>query len=84
MAAAPPFLFFPSSIFYLYHLAISKEDMNVRGLASSIHTCELNGANPFDYLTALQGNQNAIAAPTDTMPWNYLAVLDRRSASPAM
>ena len=40
---------------------------------SLIHTCELAGANPFDYLTALQRHADAVAAtPSAWMPWNYL------------
>lgn len=51
---------------------------------SLIHTCELNGANPFEYLTALQKHADAVsAAPADWMPWNYPAALARSSASPA-
>jgi len=39
---------------------------------SLIHTCELNGGNPFDYLTALQRHASAVAlAPGEWMPWNY-------------
>src|SRR6185437_15771174 len=39
---------------------------------SLIHTCELNGANPFDYLTALQRHASEVAvAPGGWMPWNY-------------
>ena len=40
---------------------------------SLIHTCELAGANPFDYLTALQRHSSELAAnPSAWMPWNYL------------
>jgi transposase len=43
---------------------------------SLIHTCELNGINPFDYLTALLRHADqAAAAPTAWMPWNYRANL---------
>ena len=39
---------------------------------SLIHTCELNGANPFDYLTDLQQHAAQVAAePAAWMPWNY-------------
>lgn len=39
---------------------------------SLIHTCELNGANPFDYLTELQRHANEVAAaPQNWLPWNY-------------
>lgn len=43
---------------------------------SLIHTCELNRANPFHYLTELQKHADQLAAaPADWMPWNYLATL---------
>ena len=36
------------------------------------HTCELNGGNPFEYLTALERHATAVAAaPEEWMPWNY-------------
>jgi len=39
---------------------------------SLIHTCELNGANPFDYLTELQRHAEQVRqAPAEWMPWNY-------------
>ena len=39
---------------------------------SLIHTCELAGANPFDYLTTLQRHGDDLATkPTAWMPWNY-------------
>jgi transposase len=39
---------------------------------SLIYTCELNDANPFDYLNALQRHPVAVAtAPQNWMPWNY-------------
>jgi len=39
---------------------------------SLIQTCELNGGNPFEYLTALQRHAAAVAAaPGEWMPWNY-------------
>ena len=45
---------------------------------SLIHTCELNGANAFDYLTKLQRHTEDLAAkPADWMPWNYRAALER-------
>jgi transposase len=40
---------------------------------SLIHTCELAGANPFDYLTELQRHTRELADnPSAWMPWNYL------------
>ena len=39
---------------------------------SLIYTCQLNQANPFDYLTELQRHADALAAcPELWMPWNY-------------
>jgi transposase len=39
---------------------------------SLIYTCQLNQANPFDYLTELQRHADALAAqPGRWMPWNY-------------
>jgi transposase len=39
---------------------------------SLIYTCELNEANPFDYLTELQRHGDELAAsPERWMPWNY-------------
>lgn len=39
---------------------------------SLIHTCRLNGANPFDYLSALQRHATAVKAnPAQWLPWNY-------------
>jgi transposase len=39
---------------------------------SLIHTCELNGANPFDYLTELQRHAADLKQkPAEWMPWNY-------------
>jgi transposase len=43
---------------------------------SLIHTCELAGANPFDYLTVLQQHRDALAAtPAAWMPWTYRETL---------
>jgi hypothetical protein len=39
---------------------------------SLIHTCELCGANPFDYLTELERHSADLSAnPQAWMPWNY-------------
>ncbi len=44
---------------------------------SLIHTCELCGANPFDYLTKLEQHAAALSTnPQDWMPWNYRLMLD--------
>ena len=47
-----------------------------------IHTCQLCGANSFDYLTELQRHTGELAAnPADWMPWNYRERLQRPEAS---
>ncbi len=46
---------------------------------SLIYTCQLNEANPFDYLTELQQHAEALAAcPERWMPWNYRDALRLR------
>ncbi len=48
---------------------------------SLIHTCELNGANAFDYLTELQKHAEEVAEnPSAWMPWNYKEALARADA----
>jgi len=48
---------------------------------SLIYTCELCGANPFDYLTELQRHASELAAaPAQWMPWNYRQTLDELTA----
>ena len=45
---------------------------------SLIHTCELNGVNPFDYLTELQKHVKELSShPDHWMPWNYYQVLQK-------
>ncbi len=49
---------------------------------SLIHTCELSGANPFAYLTALQRHADALAShPASWMPWNYRQTLEPLGAA---
>lgn len=51
---------------------------------SLIHTCELSRIDPFDYLTALQRNAEALSSAASMwMPWNYREVLDDGDAPPA-
>ena len=51
---------------------------------SLIHTCELNGANPFDYLTELQRHAGELKPkPAEWMPWNYRETLLRLTPSAA-
>lgn len=50
---------------------------------SLIHTAELAGENPFDYLVALQRNHDDVAAsPADWMPWNFREALARSAPGP--
>jgi transposase len=45
---------------------------------SLIHTCELNGANPFNHLTELQRHTEELKhKPSAWMPWNYRDTLAR-------
>jgi transposase len=45
---------------------------------SLIYTCQLNGANPFEYLTELQRNAAEVKAkPGEWMPWNYARTLQQ-------
>lgn len=49
---------------------------------SLIHTCELGGVNPFDYLTELDRHADEAAVnPQHWMPWNYRQTLDGAAAS---
>lgn len=51
---------------------------------SLIHTTELAGGNPFDYLTELLKHvPEATKAPGDWMPWNYRSTLTGLTAPPA-
>jgi transposase len=49
---------------------------------SLIHTCELGGANPFDYLTELDRHADEAGANQQQwMPWNYRQALDGTAAT---
>ena len=53
---------------------------------SLIHTAELNGIPPFEYLVALQRHHPAVALdPSEWLPWTYEATLAdlRTRASPS-
>jgi transposase len=46
-----------------------------------IHTCQLCGANSFDYLTELQRYARELTAnPAEWMPWTYSQTLERAGA----
>ncbi len=49
---------------------------------SLIHTCELNGVNPFEYLIELQKHAEELAKhPADWMPWNNRETLQQTDTS---
>ena|SRR2546425_1507926 len=49
---------------------------------SLIHSAELCGANPFDYLTELQRHADELKEnPSQWMPWNYRSTLQRAVAA---
>ena len=49
---------------------------------SLIHTCELNDANPFEYLTERQKHAAELAQnPAAWMPWNYRETLQQAGTS---
>ena len=49
-----------------------------------IHTAELCGANPFDYLVALQRHAAQVkATPGEWLPWNFGETLARMAEAPA-
>jgi transposase len=51
---------------------------------SLIHTCELCGANPFEYLTELDRHAAELSSrPQDWMPWNYRETLAGSTAPSA-
>jgi hypothetical protein len=49
-----------------------------------IHTAQLHGQNPFEYLTALLLHRAPVAErPADWLPWTYRRTLERVQALPA-
>ena len=47
---------------------------------SFIHTCQLSGTDPFEYLIELQRHAKQLAgSPQDWMPWNYRETLGQGS-----
>jgi transposase len=57
-----------NSMFYKTCQGARVGDMHM----SLIYTCELSGANPFDYLNQLQLNAaDVMTSPERWMPWNY-------------
>ena len=67
-----------NAMFYLTDNGARVGDMYM----SLIYTCQLCGANPFDYLTELQRHAPQVAAqPQNWMPWNYRDALARVPAT---
>jgi transposase len=67
-----------NALFYRSHRGAEVGDIHM----SLIHTCELCGVNPFEYLTALQRHADAVEArPTDWMPWNHRDTLTVSAAN---
>ena len=68
-----------NSLFYKTRKGAQRGDL----FMSLIHTCELNGANAFDYLAELQRHAEELKQnPSEWMPWNYRDTL-ARIATPA-
>ncbi len=69
-----------NSLFYKTRKGAQMGDL----FMSLIHTCELNGANAFDYLTELQRHSEELKRnPSEWMPWNYRDTLARLAAPAA-
>jgi len=67
-----------NSLFYKTERGAEVGDIHM----TLIHTCELYGANPSDYLTELQRHSAAVAAaPADWLPWNYRDTLAPTTAN---
>lgn len=61
-----------SSLFYKTEIDARRGD----AFMSLIHTAELNGAQPFDYLVAIQRHHAQVEEnPEEWMPWNYADTL---------
>jgi hypothetical protein len=63
-----------NSLFYKTHHGAHVGDV----FMSLIHTCELCGSNPFDYLTELERHADRVGMnPQHWLPWNYRETLER-------
>lgn len=63
-----------NSLFYKSEHGAQVGDLHM----SLIHTCTLNGVNPFHYLTeVLRHREELRAAPADWIPWTYRETLQR-------
>jgi hypothetical protein len=64
-----------NSLFYRSQRGADVGDM----FMSLIHTAQLRGANPFDFLTELQRHAKAAAeSPANWLPWTYRETLARQ------
>jgi len=69
-----------NSLFYLSQNGARVGDI----FMSLIHTAELAGENPFEYLTELQRNSARVRdAPGEWMPWSYRETLERAAREAA-
>jgi transposase len=69
-----------NSLFYKTRRGAEMGDL----FMSLIHTCELNGVNPFHYLTELQRYAEELKqTPSEWMPWNYRATMARLALAAA-
>jgi transposase len=69
-----------NALFYLTQHGADVGDMYM----SFIHTCELCGANPLDYLNQLEWHADEVAVrPENWMPWNYRLNLDGATTIPS-
>jgi len=67
-----------NSLFYKTENGAEMGDLHM----SLIHTCELNGVNPFEYLIELQKHAEELTKhPADWMPWNYRQALQQAGTS---
>jgi hypothetical protein len=67
-----------NSLFYKTEKGAEMGDLHM----SLIHTCELNGVNPFEYLIELQKHAEELTQhPADWMPWNYRQALPQAGTS---
>ena len=63
-----------NSLFYKTHHGAHVGDV----FMSLIHTCELGGSNPFDYLTEIERHVDDVGMnPQNWLPWNYRETLER-------
>ena len=78
MQLRKPFRSRKNSLFYKTENGAHVGDLYM----SLIHTCELNGANPFDYLTELQKHAAELVENTTAWtPWNYRETLRQAGTS---